>query len=105
MTDEKLAQEAWEAHPTYLLELACNHKVSTGVLLRMQYPDDQHFVRCPKCNNDHAAVSAWHEVTSCTEVKYDVRQLLSEVPFVLSRHILRVQFKVPLSRCRPFPYK
>lgn len=93
----------------YLLKLACGHRALTTVLLKQQYPKDEHYIYCPTCrrNKEMFAPSAWQQPTSVTEVVNDEQfmyDVLSRTPLVLPSEILRVQPSKPAHRQRPFPY-
>lgn len=99
--DNELAKEAWETYPIYILTLECGHKVATDVELKVQYERDSHMVNCPH-NHDFS----WRQVTDNTEVTYEMRELLSGIPRIVPRNILRLQPRIQrLPRYRPFPYK
>ena len=99
--DNELAKEAWDTYPIWKLLLECGHEVATDVELRTQYENDQHFVNCP-----HNHEFSWYRVTSTLEVTYEMRELLSGLPRIVPRNILRLQPRIAkLPRYRPFPYK
>lgn len=97
---------------TSAVELTCSHTVYTAVTLRLQYPDDSHFILCPICVKEKEAdvygrpPSAWQQVTSVRGIEHgSMRDVHEWIPIIMPRGIIRMQPSVPPNRCRPFPYK
>jgi hypothetical protein len=94
----------------FKVSLDCGHVVFTPIVLRLQYPDDSHYILCPFCKDDKCIYgrvpTAWQNVTGIEEL-YEhefVRNVYGESAFIVSRDILRLQPSVPSNRTRPFPY-
>lgn len=97
---------------THALKLACGHTAYTAVNLRLQYPDDSHFVLCPECETIKKLdvygrpPTAWQNVVSVREIDNgSLSDVQDWIPVVMPRSIIRMQPSVPINRCRPFPYK
>lgn len=96
----------------YALTLECEHTVLTPIELRLQYPDDIHYILCPMCKdyknkNVYGNIgTAWQHVVGIKEMVDDelLRNVFSGDAFILPRDILRLQPSVPGNRARPFPY-
>jgi hypothetical protein len=96
------------------LKLECGNVIWIPFELKHQYPDDYHYVLCPRCvkeNRDMYAKrgypktsSAWQQVVRTKTVvrlpnvsRWDGR--------ILPKDIIRIQPSVPRNRIHPFPYK
>lgn len=94
-----------ENNTWYKLKGSCGHTALTTLELRLQYPTDVHYYRCPDCNDTNVP-TAWVNVTSVMEITDEhMSNVYSGIPRILSGDILRVQPAVPRHRIRIFPYK
>lgn len=86
----------------YKYKLFCKHEVYTRVRLTFRFNDQQHFIRCPKC--DGKAPTAWSPIELAEAVTDEhVSNVLDGSSFVLPRRILRTDGPGVASG-NPFPY-
>ena len=105
-----------QQHPDdvwYQYDLDCGHTWLGMVLPRAQYEDDENYLLCRTCRDNHRAdpyardfsVPAWRIITNVTEIDdVQLSNVLNGTNSVMPRDFLRIQPSVPKSRVRPFPY-